>query len=250
MDGYRYSLVKSTTTEFEIAGNPVPGVTGTETGNLKFAGQTYGVTFTPTPGAEAGQRQMWEQGFQAAARGFDSLAGLLPYVEQDNLFKQVRSYSSTAMTSQDVFQRLQGTDGRVSFHSAGGVLVGMGDGSVRVALSDVWNSLARSFQLGANRENWMALPGISSKNAVASDPTLFSLGTLRTLTIGMVADPRLEGLLLPAVDSATRAQTAGDLRGKAEALNTFSKSVDGGVVKGQITADAGQTLKSIAKTLY
>lgn len=249
IEGYRYSVVKATTTEFEVAGNPVPGVTGTETGNLKFAGANYGITFTPTPGAEKGRVVMWDKVQEIGARSFNSTVQLLPYIEQDSLFKQARQSSSTTNAAQDAAMRLQDASGKISFLSIHGGLFAMGDGSVRTIMTDYWSSLASALQLGANRESWQMLPGISSRNAVASDPVLFSVSTLRGLTVGMVSDPRLEGLLLPAVDVMAKAQASGDLQGVSTAVRTYVKQVETAVAAGQLTADAGQTLISIAKTL-
>jgi len=250
MDGYRYTVVKATTTEFEIAGNPVPGVTGTETGNLRFSGPAYAVTFTPTPGSEKGRIYMWNKVQEMSSRSVNSLVQLLPYVEQDNLFKQVRQYSSTSAAAQDAAMQLKDSSGKITFRSVhGGMNVLMGDGSVRIIKSSLSDSIVQAFQLGANKEKWDLLPGIDSSNAVASDPVMFSASMLRSLTVNMVADPRLEGLLLPAVDQAAKAQAVGDLRGMTDAVSTFVKQVESGIRNGQVTADAGQTLITIAKTL-
>ncbi|MBL8175611.1 MAG: hypothetical protein JNK48_13140, partial [Bryobacterales bacterium] len=250
MDGYRYTVVKATTTEFEIAGNPVPGVTGTETGNLKFVRGAFSIAFAPTPGAERGQAAMWEKLYEAGARSVNSVGLLLPYVEQDSLYKQARPYSSTAAAAQDAAVQFTDLNGMITFRGvANGLNIAMGDGSVRTIKSSLWNSIAQALQLGANKEKWDILPGIRSSNAVATDPVLFSTSMLRTLTVTMVADPRLEGLLLPAVDQAAKAQSAGDARTVADAVATFIKQVDAGIANGQITADAGQTLVAIAKTL-
>jgi len=250
MDGYRYTVVKATTTEFEVAGNPVPGVTGTETGNLKFNGPAYAITFTPTPGADKGRILMWNKAQEIAGRSINSIVQLLPYVEQDNLFKQARQYTSTSAAAQDAAMQLKDASGKITFRSVhGGINVMMGDGSVRIINSSLSDSIVQAFQLGANKEKWELLPGIDSRNAVASDPVMFSASMLRSLTVNMVADPRLEGLLLPAVDQAANAKSAGDLRGMTDAVSTYVKQVENGIRSGQVTADAGQTLITIAKML-
>lgn len=247
--GYRYTVVKATSTEFAIAGNPVPGVTGTETGTLQFTGATYAINFTPTPGAEKGLSNMWDQCFQISARSVNSLVQLLPYIEQDNLYRQVRSSSSSTAAAQDAAARLADANGQITFQHTGGVLVAMGDGSVRSVTTDFWNSMAKALQLGANREEWTALPGIRSTNVVPSDPILFQISTLRGLTVSMVGHARLEASLLPAVDAAATAQAQGDTATMSDAIKNYVKQVEAGIARGQVTADAGQTLITIAKTL-
>lgn len=248
-DGYRFTLLATSPTAFKLSANPIPGVTGAETGTLNFNvsnSTAQGlISFAPTPGADAGRAKMFDNILAAGAHSYTSVAGLLPYVEQDNLFKSSLSNSGSQNSALDTFSRMKGPDGQVTFQS---IQTSITDGTSNTVMFGFWSSVSRELQLGANGES-LKLPGISKLPAVQSGPQLLSYTGLTTVTNGMVADRALIGLLLPYIGQAQTAEAKGDLHAKAVALNSFLKLLDAGVAKGQVSADAASALAAMARSL-
>jgi hypothetical protein len=252
-DGYRFTAVAISADAFTVAATPIPGVTGSESGLLEIrviSGVAAGAArFSPTPGADAGRARMFDAVLAASADTYEQLLALLPYIEQDNVVKQARTNAASPNTAVDAFQRMRGADGQVTFRSIQAGLASITDGTSNTIMVAEFAAIAREMQLGANGENWTALPGIGTLPAVQNGPALFSYDALSKLTAQSGGDQILIGLLLPAVQKARDAEAAGDLAGKAAALAVYLRQLDAGVAANQIGADIAATLKALARSM-
>lgn len=242
-DGYRFTLVTASPTAFELSANPVPGVTGGETGTLAMRMDATGalvssIRFTPTPGADEARNRMFRRIFVLGARTYADLLGLLSPQEQQQVYGIARTYIESPNAPADVFAQLKGSNGQVTFQSVGAHLGRVNfvfsDGSVR-SLHSFWNALARELQLGINGENWESLPGIRSPGSKL-EKSLFSLETLRELVVDTVADRQLAMSLLASLKPDTP-------------LDSFNQQVEAAARQGLIPADIAQMLLSISLSL-
>ena len=168
----------------------------------------------------------------AGARAISDLALLLPAraasgVDQQTLFAEVGPFLQDPATQRQVFDLLseQGVVSYRSIHS-GGMLVGMGDGSVRNVSGSVneimrrfLDSMSSALQLGVNDEDWQHLPGFLP--TVQQPPTFIGPATLTRLTVDFVQDLRVEQSLLGYVSAASGAAAAGDLPGLTAAMDSY-----------------------------
>jgi hypothetical protein len=175
----------------------------------------------------------------AGARAVSDLALLLPAraasgVDQHTLFSEVGRFLQDQGTQRQVFDLLS-EQGVVSYRSihAGGMLVGLGDGSVRNVSGSVsqimrrfLDSMTSALQLGVNDEDWHNLPGFLP--VVQQPPAFFGPATLTRLTGDFVHDSRVEQSLLEYVSAASRAGAAGDLLGLTMAMDSFLTAVKDG----------------------
>jgi hypothetical protein len=236
IDGYKWTLLDGSPHHWRLAADPIPGVTGSETGFLEL-GFTNNVPFTrldfvPTPGSDAGRSNMLDMAFSHGASAFSSLAGLLPFIEQTNLFRMIRPNLAMQGTSQTAFHALAAADGSVTLSSIGDHLTSnasFGDGSVRVAMQAFWNALTSDLQLGARHENWRFTGGINALPAV-QQPQLFSFDGLSRLTGLYVSDDRLLRTLLTDLKLAKMAQDHRDPKEMQKFLNAFISAVNGGTI--------------------
>ena len=142
-------------------------MTGTESGIL-HVDRTNGarvtrITFIPTPGAAEGASLVNARLRRAAAESIGSLVFLLPYVEQDNLYKSLPTFLQRPDPQvQNVLRSLSNTDGTFSFASfhSGGMNIALGDGSVRDIFRNFTENVGRALELGVYGENWMKLTGV------------------------------------------------------------------------------------------
>ncbi len=254
--GYRYTLVATTTAIFELSADPVPGVTGSESGNLLLTVDKTGavssplIRFSPTPGADEGRTRMYNNILAAGARAYSSLVALLPYIEQDNLFNSARSDVESANSTVDTFNRLKSSDGTVTFTSIDAAIASITDGtSNTITFAEFWKSAARELQLGANGEKWTSLPGISSIPTAPSGPRLFSYPALSTLTTQTATGRNIIAILIGLLTTAQTAEAQGDLKTKAAALDNYVKQVEAGRQAGVIPADGAAMLSALAKSM-
>ncbi|MCC6389850.1 MAG: DUF1559 domain-containing protein [Bryobacterales bacterium] len=256
VDGYRYTLVATTIATFELSADPVPGVTGSESGNLMLTVDKTGslsaplIRFSPTPGANEGRTRMYNNILAAGARAYSSLVALLPYIEQDNAFKSVRSAVESANSAGDTFNRLKGSDGAVNFTSIDAAIASTTDGtSNTIMIAEFWKPAVRELQLGANGEKWASLPGVSSIPAAPAGPQLFSYPALGTLTTQTATDRNIIAILIGLLTTAQTAEAQGDLKTKAAALDNYVRQVESGRQAGVIPADGAAMLTALAKSM-
>jgi prepilin-type N-terminal cleavage/methylation domain-containing protein len=241
LDGYKLTLADGSVNHWRVAADPVPGVTGSQTGFLEV-GFINNVPFTkidfvPTPGSAAGRSRMFALALDHGAATFARLTGLLPFVDQARLFPLIRPDLAMQGTSLAAFRSVAAADGSVTLASIGDRLSNaqFGDGSVRVALQSFWNSLACDFQLGAQSENWRSIGGINALPAVQS-PQLFSFEGLMTLTGLHVFDEKLLETLQSDLKQAQMAQGRGDVKGVQKFLNAYIAAITGGTINNTVPA--------------
>ena len=58
------------------------------------------------PGSDEGRKVMFDAVLNSGARAVCSMTFLLPYIEQDNLYRSARSYAGCDPTGRDVFEML------------------------------------------------------------------------------------------------------------------------------------------------
>ena len=236
-DGRTYRMLYNPYLTVDFVADPVPGVTGDETGVARAP--TCVPTFSPAAGVAEGRTKMLRELTAAGARAISDLALLLPAraasgVDQQTLFSEVGRFLQDSGTQRQVFDLLS-EQGVVSYRSihTGGMQVGLGDGSVRNvshSVSQIMNrflgSMTSALQLGVNDEDWRNLPGFPP--AVQQPPTFIGPATLTTLTVDFVHDPRVEQSLLEYVSAASRAAAAGDLQGLTTATDSYIAAVKDG----------------------
>lgn len=234
-DGYKLTLVDGSVDHWRVAADPIPGVTGSQTGFLEvgFVNKVpfTNITFFPTPGSDAGRAKMLALAFDHGAATFSRLAGLLPFIEQARLFPMILPDLAMQGTAQGAFRSLAAADGSVTLASIGDHLSNaqFGDGSVRVALSAFWNSLMCDLQLGSQSENWRSIGGINALPAVQG-PQLFSFDGLNSLTGLHVFDEKLLDALQQDLKQAQMAQGRGDSKQVQKFLNDYIAAINGGTL--------------------
>ncbi len=256
-DGYRYTLVQSTPTSFQIAGNPVPGVTGGETGTLIISasgggGKTSTIRFAETPGADEARNRMFRNILVIGARGFGDYIAALSPGEQQQVYERIRPYVQSPNAPTDVFNSLKGADGQVTFRSmfghSGGVNALMGDGSVRFISSQISTAVIRELQLGVNGEQWELLPGIKLPGSTL-DPSLLSCPSISEIVVTKVSDGATKTELLALVAKAANAEAIGDIKGAEAAFQEFVKAAETAAAQGRIPHDTAQMLAALAKSM-
>jgi prepilin-type N-terminal cleavage/methylation domain-containing protein len=235
VDGYKLTLADGSVDHWRVAADPIPGVTGSQTGFLEvgFVNKVpfTNITFFPTPGSDVGRAKMLALAFDHGSATFARLTGLLPFIDQARLFPMILPDLAMQGTAQGAFRSLAAADGSVTLASIGDHLSAgqFGDGSVRVALLAHWNTLMCDFQLGAQGENWRSIGGINALPAVQG-PQLFSFEGLLTLTGMHVFDEKLLDALQQDLKQAQMAQGRGDTKQVQKFLNDYIAAINGGTL--------------------
>jgi prepilin-type N-terminal cleavage/methylation domain-containing protein len=249
-DGFQFIPLELKPDGAKLIAQPIPGVTGSDQCYLTLTKAATGIASDvrcePAPGSDEGRRRMFDAVLASGGRAISSMVMLLPYIEQDNLYKSVRSYVGSDTTGREVFEKLKGADGTVS---PGSINVMMGDGSVRFISDSTLRSIAQRFwaeaashmRLGAYNENIAALPGVNYFT-----PTLAGVYTypdLKNLTKLAVGDTELQAMLLQHLADAETAEARGDFATKEKALAQYTEAL------GKFSADVAQMLTQVARSL-
>ena len=263
-DGFKYILTRTGVTMAEVAADGIPGVTtdmnGKLTVNFGPSGFRMDINFMPAPGAEEGRRMMFQKALDRGARGFGMVL-LLPFIEQDNLYRQARGLTNPTSVEQ-VFMLLQrrnvrrddegidGTDGTVS---PGSIMNALMDPmfvapSFRPVLMSLGHGLMCDMQWGARGEQIDALPGIDRFPMLPSEQ-FFNFRSLASLTELYVHEHGLETRLLAYLRNAEMAEMRGDTRTMEMMLNQYSNGIADGSSRMTIGTVDGMTLMGFAHSL-
>jgi prepilin-type N-terminal cleavage/methylation domain-containing protein len=220
-DGRRFRMLDASA--WAIVADPLPGVTGDESG-VVFP-PACEPRFYPTPGAIEGRIGMFREVLVAGARAFSDLFLLVPPSDRLSLFAEVRAHLARAETQVMVFDAL-GEGGEISPASIDRRLRLACDGSVHPIACRVWNSAWLSFKFGAYDEDWLNLPGFRA--TVQSPPEFVSLQTLELLTRELIHDAKRQAMLLRHLQKAARAEAAGDEASRVAAIDLFLAGIRDG----------------------
>ena len=116
-DGFQIIPQELRSDRATLVAQPIPGVTGSDRCYITLSSGAIGIASDvrcePARGSDEGRRKMFDAVLASGARAISSMVLLLPYVEQDNLYRSVRSYVGSDATGREVFEKLKGADGRV-----------------------------------------------------------------------------------------------------------------------------------------
>ena len=247
-DGYRFSIESLTPQAAVILAEPVAGVTGSETGQLRITDGTSQIAFFPTPGAAEGRYRMFAQVMRTGAETITRLRALLPRIETQNIAGETASFLRTTDPAVDTYIRSL-SDSRgfsfSSFHSGGANFV-FADGSVRTLFEGFTADVLAAMQVGAHGERWTELPGVSP--IVEPTRAIFNIGDLATLTQTYVLTQVQHTALSGYLDKAAAASAAGDAAGAASQLDAYAAYVQ--KVRGtQLPAVQADALIQVAQTI-
>lgn len=227
-DGSRFIAPSLKSMPSQILCEPEPGVTGSETGVLDIAirnnSLSFSITFVPTPGAAEGRQRMFAEVGRAAAEAVGCLAGLLPYIEQQNLHSETVPYLQRPMDRQvsSALSLLGDGEGSFTFSSfhTGGVNFAFGDGSVRTAFRAFTEDVLRAMHVGANGEG--ATQGVALNSTGRTLPAgNYSYEALGKLTMLYVSDAGLQRELLRMLRQSEQAAGQGHADQKERWLSAF-----------------------------
>lgn len=240
LEGYRFAPTKISANEVVVMAEPMPGVTGSETGVLRVAAGRQDVTdiqFHFTAGSGEGMRMMFTRVLAAGATSVNALTHLLPFVEQDAIHARTLEVLRDPQAFEGVPEALQllAEDGQFNFRSL--LLMGamrgdppsshpiLGDGSVRFVVSDLSMRIFQAMQLGAYGESWRELPGIPTGLPAVQATAIFNFDDLERLTRTWVRDEAQLRQLLGDLAQAQRAAAAGDVGRKRRWLDRYAATL-------------------------
>ncbi len=207
--GMKYLVLHVSPSQLQVVCEPVPGVTGADTGLLAVTqtatGTQANTTFVPTPGADAGRRRMWDT---VKSDTLNLVAGLLPYIEQDNFYTK---WPPDPAVVNDTFRRFTGIDGGFNFGSLRDGINREPQGSV---LKPFWTIIQRDMQLDATDLNFAGSVSVPSR---LDGPALLS-DSVKLMIADSACDPSVKTSLISMWDSrnpaflpAVQKQTGGCL---------------------------------------
>jgi len=210
-----------------LVADPIPGRTGSDSCRIdaRFEAGRWVVgepVCTLLAQAEAERTAMFRRLALLGMRTIGGIVQLLPEDAQVAAFEQM-VYEATSPQS-------------ASYHS--GMQVCLGDGSVRFVtlarvlseytvegvpvLDDFWHEAAQELQLGALREDWESLPGVSQPPTVPEGVAIFSYDGLATATRLLVDSPLLERHMVRLLRRAKEADAAGQIAPQDRFMSAYS----------------------------
>lgn len=193
--GMKYLVLRPKPYDVQIVAEPVPGVTGAETGILTISQTATGIqaqtTFVPTPGADAGRKRMWDM---VTNDTLNLIAGILPYIEQDNFYTK---WTPDPAIVQDTFKRFAGRDGGFSFRSLQEGIQREPQDSI---LRPFWDVLQRDMQIGAIDPSVGLSVGLP-KSTDLSGPAILSGDVVKSVINASACDGSVRTALISLWDS-------------------------------------------------
>lgn len=236
MDGYKASTYLVGKGAWSLTLNPVPGVTGSDSGRVfGTANNGFAIDMTPAPGAEEGRTRILDAARAHAAEAFSHIAALLPYEEQEALYRQLAPAVQQPGAGSSAFRVLAGPDGEVSLASVSRVFDGTSNtiffGELAAILSAFWIAAARDLQLGAYAERWQSLPGLASvpdpdsPDAAPGTLPFFGYDSLASLTSRLVPGEAEAGQLQTCLWAAKQVAKDGNRPAEQAAMKSYLGTV-------------------------
>jgi prepilin-type N-terminal cleavage/methylation domain-containing protein len=231
-DGFQFVAETIGPDYVKLLAEPIPGVTGIQTGVLEVSRERRGkvfLIFVPTPHSEEGMARMFRDVVRHGAEGIAMLTGLLPAADQERARQATLGFLAEPPSEVPALLRtFADADGTFTFRSvhAGGMNVALGDGSVRFIVATVTTNIAQAMQLGGRNEDWMQLPGTTLPELGPIPPAMVNWSDLASLTRQYVSDRELQDELLRLIRQAQHADQLGHVRQKEQALQRFFVLVD------------------------
>jgi len=223
-----FQLVPKTIAPHEILihAEPIPGVTGGDKLILHVLPPPNPVQLAtaPMPGTEEGRNRMFRRLMASAVQDVGALGYLLPYIEQDNLYRGIRPFVQEAADNQDVMGGLaqlsrNGVFSLSSFFGGGvrtddghgdATLAAVGDPAIQHRFFGFVERSKAILQIGANNEGehtgGVNLVDILRPGRRGAVP-VYNFGDLMALTrayVPMPLESELEGWLEKAASAASK----------------------------------------------
>ena len=212
---------------------PVPGVTGSVTGLLRLQGTgNPSISFLATPGADAGRQKMFDTMLADAALGFRSLLATAtssgdPIPTETISFNYGTINILPSSPTRLAIDTLRGPKG-FSFAS---IMDGL-PGAFRNAGIDpqpvvtieslvLGTFVAQAMQLGANNEDWRAIPAASLEPFLPSRPIVFNTEDLVILIRLWIPEGPTRNSMESLLQKVREADRTGDMTLKKKAVDDF-----------------------------
>ena len=251
--GHTYTAL-SRTRQVSIVSEPIPGRTGSETCRIDGVFGTKGWEInepfcTPIPGADRERDAMFARIGLLGMRAFARLAELLPEDEQDVLFAKVVGEASN-LQSESAAQAINFlfADGSVRFLTASIDLQSYEVGGLRV-LDWFWTEAAQELKLGALREDWQSLPGVTARPEALETPAFFSYKGLKGATHIVVEPPALERRMVRLLNLAQAAEARGNQAAQDRLMDQYTAQAQGGVRRGYFILDQSRAIGAMARAV-
>ncbi len=251
--GYTYHSV-SQTRQVSIVSEPIPGRTGSDACRIegRFGLKGWEVTdpvCTPVPGADKEREDMFFRIGLLGMRTFANLAQLVPEDEQEVLFsKLVGEVTDPASSSHTNGVNVLMGDGSVRFVSMSIDLPAYEVGGLRV-LDWFWRETAQELKLGALREDWESLPGVTEIPVVVYPGGPFSYAGLASATELVVKPDALERRMVRLLRQAKAAEGRGQQAVQDRLMDQYSSLAKDGPRRGYWLLDQSHALQSVARAL-
>ena len=237
IDGYHYEWLPKLG---KIVADPIPGVTGSDHCEiaLNFTGgrwQAGEPACTPIAGADAERVSMFAEVLHLGARTSLALVKLLPFIEQDNLYRQVGGEANDPGSPS----------------ASGGVNFLFADGSVRFVsiektlgsftvdgmqpLAGFWTELAQIMQLGALNENYANRGEVTERpkpGTWGEGPRLIGYSGLVDVTRRVVKDPKWAAELVGLINLAAISDREGNHLAHTWYMDEYIRQVETAVKDG------------------
>jgi len=233
--GYKFVALRIAEDGLTLLAEPRPGVTGDESFLLDITlkrgrFEEAPIRAFPTPGADRMRHRMFALVDRAHAEAIGALVGLLPYVEQDSVTRQILPYLRQPGPEVDAALRTLSDDGGTL--SVQGLQAATSpafcDGSVRVFCDGSVRPIFRRFvvdvlaamQIGAYGEQAAMLPAVQVPWGMGH-PGNFTFEGLSDSIAELVPDPTMRAELLRLTRLAADAARRGQIDQKARLLGAI-----------------------------
>jgi prepilin-type N-terminal cleavage/methylation domain-containing protein len=215
-DGYLFLTKSLAEQSATVLAEPKPGITGVDSAELVMSangGFVFNIRFFPTPGAGEGSRRMSAELGRIAAEAIGTAVGILPYIEQDNLYALVLSELNSPTNPdaiRSVLSSLADDSGHLTLQSlrTGGADFMPDDPGLSGLFRNLSRDLLAAMHVGVYDEPWESLAGTSISAGPLAHPGPFSFEVLQRL-VESVGDDRLQKELVRMTRQAQQAAQQG-----------------------------------------